>query len=675
MIRRLSSILLTALVAVSSAFGQPSPGSRVTICNGNNCTSVTASNALKVDGSAVTQPVSGTVSAAQSGTWNINNLSGTVSLPTGASTAALQTTLNTIFSSAIQQDQIYTSANGVFAIGWDDTNGVPSAIPISAGTIPVSGSIFSTTSTGRAVLANVTGTGTTGAVNLSSPGAVYIGVRGTYSGLSFTVEGEADSGSGAFITMPLTRISSSVSSDSAPSALTNATRFWQVNGGESLVRIRLNVSAFSSGTANFVYIQPANASLTSNVSYQGGVWDVGANIADGAGNKLVSNTAMPAAGDRALVVIAKPNSTPQPVSQSGTWNIGSISTLPSLPAGSNLIGGVNLSQVGGNAVNTGNGSTGTGTQRVTLANDSTGQARALLYDSAGNAIASANTTPGGSDRGAVTRSFSYLYDSLGNALTSVITAPALLARALVNTPIYNYNSVGPLTLSSAGTSQTISSGDYEMVEFTLSGTHTNAGLIFELNYDGPSGGTNWTSTPAYYRYLDSSASSVFGTNLKHSFRLNTYGLPFRIRCTSIASGSVTINAKLWRTAPYTFNQRVWGSVTASVSGQVETSPYSKAKTFFEGGNLDFVSIPNSPGTFYTTSNKGYMIHLANTTDVELGYSLDGGNSYHFIPSDDTDMLNLMDIGGDFDASTNIEVYYPGPAAPTRGRFSFLLSYY
>jgi hypothetical protein len=85
--------------------------------------SLTTAGALRVDGSAVTQPVSGTVTAnqggtwtvqpgntanttawlvtgtggtfpaTQSGTWNINNVSGTVSLPTGASTAANQTTL------------------------------------------------------------------------------------------------------------------------------------------------------------------------------------------------------------------------------------------------------------------------------------------------------------------------------------------------------------------------------------------------------------------------------------------------------------------------------------------------------------------------------------------------------------------------------------------------------
>lgn len=70
--------------------------------------------AWKVDGSAVTQPVSGTVAvtqstspwvtsgtstvsgtvaATQSGTWNITNVSGTVSLPTGAATEATLVTL------------------------------------------------------------------------------------------------------------------------------------------------------------------------------------------------------------------------------------------------------------------------------------------------------------------------------------------------------------------------------------------------------------------------------------------------------------------------------------------------------------------------------------------------------------------------------------------------------
>ena len=55
------------------------------------CAAVSAAGAVKVDGSAVTQPVSGSVSLTGA-TNNINNITGTVSLPTGAATSALQPT-------------------------------------------------------------------------------------------------------------------------------------------------------------------------------------------------------------------------------------------------------------------------------------------------------------------------------------------------------------------------------------------------------------------------------------------------------------------------------------------------------------------------------------------------------------------------------------------------------
>ncbi len=58
---------------------------------------VSDSNPLPVDdaGGSITVDNGGTfaVQAAQSGTWNVNNVSGTVSLPTGAATAANQTTM------------------------------------------------------------------------------------------------------------------------------------------------------------------------------------------------------------------------------------------------------------------------------------------------------------------------------------------------------------------------------------------------------------------------------------------------------------------------------------------------------------------------------------------------------------------------------------------------------
>jgi hypothetical protein len=92
-------------VTVNNAGG----ASAVNIQDGGN--SITVDGTVAISGSvAVTGPltdtelrasavpvsltsttITGTVAATQSGTWNINNISGTVSLPTGAATAALQT--------------------------------------------------------------------------------------------------------------------------------------------------------------------------------------------------------------------------------------------------------------------------------------------------------------------------------------------------------------------------------------------------------------------------------------------------------------------------------------------------------------------------------------------------------------------------------------------------------
>lgn len=101
-----------------------------------------------------------------------------------------------------------------------------------------------------------------------------------------------------------------------------------------------------------------------------------------------------------------------PATQSGTWNINSITTLPALVAGSAIIGkvgidqttvgttnGVSLAQIGTATVLTGNGTAGTGAQRVTIASDNTAfgvlaspQAIATGGASTAGAIVPNNTT-------------------------------------------------------------------------------------------------------------------------------------------------------------------------------------------------------------------------------------------------------------------------------------------
>lgn len=117
-----------------------------------------------------------------------------------------------------------------------------------------------------------------------------------------------------------------------------------------------------------------------------------------------------------------------------------------------------------------------------------------------------------------------------------------------------------------------------------------------------------------------------------------------------------------------------GNLQATVSGVVQNTPISTNKVFFEAGVLDFSSITNTPTVMYTTSNQGYLVKLANTSDVELCYSIDSGNSEHYIPADSVDEWNLLDMGGYFGAAADIYISYPG-TAPTRGRFSFSLGWY
>lgn len=73
-----------------SASSDSNTGSRKLVVIGNS----SGAGAVNIQDGGNTITVDGTVNAAQSGTWNINNVSGTVSLPTGASTESTLSTLN-----------------------------------------------------------------------------------------------------------------------------------------------------------------------------------------------------------------------------------------------------------------------------------------------------------------------------------------------------------------------------------------------------------------------------------------------------------------------------------------------------------------------------------------------------------------------------------------------------
>jgi hypothetical protein len=107
------------------------------------------------------------VNAVQSGTWNLGNISGTISLPTGASTSALQTTGNTTLSSI--------------------EAGIPAGLgsTVSANSMPVviasDQSTINTAPTGNTVTASLTGSSTSN-ITTTGYGTIRIDIEGSWTG-------------------------------------------------------------------------------------------------------------------------------------------------------------------------------------------------------------------------------------------------------------------------------------------------------------------------------------------------------------------------------------------------------------------------------------------------------------------------------------------------------------
>ena len=102
----------------------------------------TATSYARVSGGSLQVSVqNATLAVTQSGTFNITNISGTVSLPTGASTSALQTTGNSSLSSidaktpSLSSGRVPVESNLVQ--GLTDTQLRASAVPVSLSSSPL----------------------------------------------------------------------------------------------------------------------------------------------------------------------------------------------------------------------------------------------------------------------------------------------------------------------------------------------------------------------------------------------------------------------------------------------------------------------------------------------------------------------------------------------------------
>lgn len=321
-------------VVVSGTFWQATqPVSGTVTANAGSGTFAVSGPLTDTQLRATPVPVSGTVSAAQSGTW-------TVQPGNTANTTAWK-----VDGSAVTQ-------------------------PVS-GSLTVSGTIAATQS-GTWNIATVTAVTT-----ITNPVAV------TQSG-SWTVTANAGS-------------NLNTSALALDATLTGGTQQSQIKSGAK----GSSAAALITSTASGANHQPVDVAIYDASGNQITSFGGGTQYADGAARGTATGTLM-MVDDGTLIQSASGDNTGKlnvNAIQSGTWNIGTVSTVTAvtaisnaLPAGTNAIGklaansgviigdvnvvnsnvSTNIAQMNGVTVTMGNGGSGTGVQRVTIANDSTG---------------------------------------------------------------------------------------------------------------------------------------------------------------------------------------------------------------------------------------------------------------------------------------------------------------
>ena len=225
------------------------------------------------DGNSIT--VDGTIAATQSGTWNLTNITGTVSLPTGAAT---ESTLSTL-------DGKITACNTGAVTLTSQSNPFTSAIPISddGGSLTVDGTVAATQS-GTWNINNISGTVSlpTGAATESTLSTLNGKVTACNTG-SVTLASQANPFTSALPVEPETVSTSSVSSTSASASsvtvlASNANRKLAifVNDADKIAYVKLGGTA--SATSYSYKLQPNSTLELAQPVYTGvvdAIWETG----------------------------------------------------------------------------------------------------------------------------------------------------------------------------------------------------------------------------------------------------------------------------------------------------------------------------------------------------------------------------------------------------------------
>lgn len=328
----------------------------------------TAANAtaVKVDGSAVTQPVSGTITAnAGTGTFAIS--ASTLPLPTGASTAAKQDTGNTSLASIDGK---------VPALGQ----------ALAAASVPV-------------VL-------TAAQITTLTPLSTVTVQQSTASNLKVDPSGVTSPISAASLPLP-TGAATSAKQPALGTAGTASSDVITVQGIASMTPLKVDGSGVTQPISGSI---TANAGTNLNTSLL--ALESGGNLATTATNTTGLNntvgTAASAIPTKLLQVGGSDGTNARAIktNTSGQLDIRPLTSsdqVTIVPSGTQTVSGtvsitansaVNVAQINGVTPLMGNGTSGTGAQRVTIASDSTGQVALAAGSALVGKVGIDQTTPG-----------------------------------------------------------------------------------------------------------------------------------------------------------------------------------------------------------------------------------------------------------------------------------------
>lgn len=463
-----------------------------TINQGGNSATVTASNALKVDGSAVTQPVSGTVAATQSGAWTV-----TANAGTGNFTVIGTGTDNTANSTA--KLPVLVARANTSAPTWTDTNMVPLSVDTS-GALRITGSISASNasigSNGAAIPTSSTQIGGSDGTNLQ---ALRVFDTDTGAGTQYLLG----------INLRLSASGGSVEFGTA----TNPIRIDPT--GTTTQPVSGTVTA-NAGTGNFTVVQATAANLrsqTASESATGSATPATAGLSGGAVTTAAPTYTTGNLGALSLTTggllrvdgsgVTQPISGTVAATQSGTWTVQPGNTANTTP----WLATINQ---GGNSAT------------VTASNALKIDGSAVTQPVSGTVTAN----QGGSwtvTANAGTGNFNVVGTASDNSTNSTAKLPVLPARANTSAPTWTDGNQVPLSVDTAGA-----------LRVTGSITANNASVS-----------TTGTAPPGSATYIGGSvttAAPTYTTGQMNALSLTTGGL-LRVDgsgTTQPVSGTVTV---------------------------------------------------------------------------------------------------------------------------------------